>query len=83
MILAYQLVFLHSVHPVVCGCAQTTYCELEGFCSVLRWAMLMCLLSLPDRERLQENLFLYHFHGYFYKCEKKDVFGRASVCCFV
>lgn len=111
MVLAYQIVFLDSVHAVICVCIKTTYCELKDLGSVLHWMMWTSVLSVPDRQRLQENLFLYYFHVmgfgfwgffvclefflfvcffvcpppplFFFMRETKDVFGRASVCCFV
>lgn len=49
MVLSYQLLLLHSMCAVPCGCTQTTHCELEALCTVLCWVMWMCLLALIGR----------------------------------
>lgn len=82
MVLAYQLVFLHSVHIVVCGCTQTAYRELEGLSSVLCWVMWRYLLSLPDRQRLQENYFCFISTVIFTSGKQKYLAGLLFVALF-
>lgn len=88
MVLSYQLLFLHSVCVLFRVGAPRAGTVSLGLCRVLCWVMRMCLLALPDGQRLQGNIFLYYFHTSFYEWgvvggRVKDIFGRASVCCFV